>query len=360
MTTDTLNKVQTPEGINDTRKAELLSNPIEHIDITSFDARPIVDSMGKMSFTSRDLSRATAIYNQMIEDPECSIILVVAGSTSAGGCMDLYTQLVKSNMVDAIVATGATIVDMDFFEALGHKHYQALEIPDDDTLRSLYIDRIYDTYIDEEQLQDCDFTIGKIADSLEPRPYSSRAFIREMGRWLANGNAKKPGSLVQTGFEHDVPIFCPAFVDSSAGFGLVKHQVDAMKRGGHYMVLDAIADFRELTDIKIKAGTTGLLMVGGGVPKNFTQDTVVCAEILGHEDVEVHKYAVQITVADVRDGACSSSTLQEAASWGKVSTALEQMVFAEATSVLPLLASAAYHKGAWKNREKRRFAKLFE
>ena len=132
-----------------------------------------------------------------------------------------------------------------------------------------------------------------------------------------------------------MPIFCPAFVDSSAGFGLVKHQVDAMKRGGHYMVLDAIADFRELTDIKIKAGTTGLLMIGGGVPKNFTQDTVVCAEILGHDDVEVHKYAVQITVADVRDGACSSSTLQEAASWGKVSTAMEQMVFAEATSVAP-------------------------
>src|SRR5207237_195353 len=205
------------------------------------------------------------------------------------------------------------IVDMDFFEALGHKHYQANEIPDDDTLRSLYIDRIYDTYIDEQQLQDCDFTIGKIADSLEPRPYSSRAFISEMGKWLSEGNAKKQGSLVQLAYEHDVPIFCPAFVDSSAGFGLVKHQVDAMKRGGHYMVLDAIADFRELTDVKIKAGTTGLLMIGGGVPKNFTQDTVVCAEILGHDDVEVHKYAVQITVADVRDGACSSSTLQEAA-----------------------------------------------
>jgi deoxyhypusine synthase len=360
MTTDTLNKVQDAERINDTRKSELLSTPIEHIDITKFDARPIIDSMGKMSFTSRDLSRATGIYNQMLEDKDCSIILVIAGSTSAGGCMDLYAELVKSNMVDAIVATGATIVDMDFFEALGHKHYQANEIPDDDTLRSLYIDRIYDTYIDEQQLQDCDFTIGKIADSLEPRAYSSRAFIREMGKWLSEGNAKKEGSLVQLAYEHDVPIFCPAFVDSSAGFGLVKHQVDAMKRGGHYMVLDAIADFRELTDIKIKAGTTGLLMIGGGVPKNFTQDTVVCAEILGHDDVEVHKYAVQITVADVRDGACSSSTLQEAASWGKVSTAMEQMVFAEATSVLPLLASDAWHRGAWRNREKRRFAKLFD
>jgi len=359
MTIDTLNKVQDEAQINDTRKAELLKSEVEHIDITSFDARPIVEAMGRMSFTSRDLARAAGIYNQMLEDPNCSVILVIAGSTSAGGCMDLYAELVRSNMVDAIVATGAAIVDMDFFEGLGHKHYQALEIPDDDTLRSLYIDRIYDTYIDEISLQDCDFTIGKIADALEPRPYSSRAFIREMGKWLVD-NGKKDNSLVKLAYEHDVPIFCPAFTDSSAGFGLVKHQVDAMKRGGHYMTMDSIADFRELTDIKIKAGTTGLLMIGGGVPKNFAQDTVVCAEILGHEDVEVHKYAVQITVADVRDGACSSSTLQEAASWGKVSTALEQMVYAEATSVLPLLASDAYHRGAWKTREKRRFAKLFD
>jgi deoxyhypusine synthase len=360
METDTLNNVQDMERTNDTRKAELLSTPIEHIDITTFDARPIVEAMGKMSFTSRDLSRATSIYNAMLEDSSCSIILVIAGSTSAGGCMDVYAELLKSNMIDAVVATGAAIVDMDFFEALGHKHYQANEIPDDDTLRSLYIDRIYDTYIDEEQLQDCDHTIGLIANSLEARPYSSRAFIREMGKWLSEGNAKKPDSLVQLAYEHDVPIFCPAFTDSSAGFGLVKHQVDAMKRGDRYLTLDSIADFRELTDVKIKAGTTGLLMVGGGVPKNFTQDTVVCAEILGHDDVEVHKYAVQITVADVRDGACSSSTLQEAASWGKVSTAMEQMVFAEATSVLPLLASDSWHRGAWRNRKKRRFAKLFD
>ncbi|MDB5671016.1 MAG: deoxyhypusine synthase, partial [Alphaproteobacteria bacterium] len=259
---------------NDTRKAELLSTVVEHIDIKSFDARPIVDAMKKMSFTSRDLGRAADLYNQMLADKDCSVILVIAGSTSAGGCMDLYAELVRNNMVDAIVATGATIVDMDFFEALGHKHYQALEIPDDDTLRSLYIDRIYDTYIDEEQLQETDHTIGAIADSLEPKPYSSRAFIREMGKWLMT-NGKKENSLVKLAYEHDVPIFCPAFVDSSAGFGLVKHQVDAMKAGKPYLVLDAIADFRELTDIKIKAGTTGLLMIGGGVPKNFTQDTVV-------------------------------------------------------------------------------------
>ena len=346
------------DTINDTRKAELLSKQVKHIDIKSFDARPIVDAMSDMSFTSRDLGRATKIYNDMLADKDCTVCLVIAGSTSAGGCMDLYAELVRNNMVDVIVATGATIVDMDFFEGLGHKHYQALEVPDDDTLRSLYIDRIYDTYIDEEQLQDCDFTINKIANGLEPRPYSSREFIREMGKYLVE-HGKKENSLVKLAYEHDVPIFCPAFVDSSAGFGLVKHQVDAAKEGKPYMVLDAIADFRELTDIKIAAGETGLLMIGGGVPKNFIQDTVVCAEILGHEDVAVHKYAVQITVADVRDGACSSSTLQEAASWGKVSTAIEQMVFAEAGSVMPLLASDAYHRGHWKDRPKRAWAKLF-
>lgn len=351
-------EMNTPQ-INAQRKAELLSKTVEHIDIKSFDARPIIDAMGKMSFTSRDLARATGIYNQMLEDPNCSIFLVIAGSTSAGGCMDLYAELVRNNMVDGVVATGATIVDMDFFEGLGHKHYQALEVPDDDTLRSLYIDRIYDTYIDEEQLQDCDFTINQIAESLEPKAYSSRAFIREMGKFLSE-NGKKDNSLVKLAYEHDVPIFCPAFVDSSAGFGLVKHQVDRAKAGKPYMMIDAVADFRELTDIKIKAGTTGLLMIGGGVPKNFIQDTVVCAEILGHEDVEVHKYAVQITVADVRDGACSSSTLQEAASWGKVNTGIEQMVFAEAGSVMPLLASDAYHRGAWKTRAKRKWGAIFD
>lgn len=344
---------------NPNRKAELLSRAVEHVDITSFDARPIIDSMRKMSFSSRDTGRAAEIFNTMVGDPSCSVWLTLAGSTSAGGCMHVYRDMVKYGMVDAIIATGASIIDMDFFEALGFKHYQAQEVPDDETLRSLYIDRIYDTYIDEEELQATDHTIRAIADGLEPRAWSSRAFISEMGRWLAEGGAKKDGSLIQTAWEAGVPIFCPAFTDSSAGFGLVKHQVERMKAGQPYMTLDAIADFRELTDIKIAAGRTGLFMVGGGVPKNFAQDTVVCAEILGLE-AEMHAYAVQITVADTRDGACSSSTLKEACSWGKVSVALEQMVFAEASTVVPLIVSDAWHRGAWRERPARRWARLFE
>ncbi len=335
-------------------KKELLKRPVKHIDITSFDARPIIDQMDHMSFTSRDLARATEIFNMMLKDKSCSNILTLAGSTSAGGCMKVYADMIKFGMIDAIVATGASIVDMDFFEALGFKHYQGTPFIDDQFLRKNYIDRIYDTYIDEKDLQNCDNTIFKIANSLEACPYSSREFIWEMGKYLKK-HAKKKESLIELAYDHNVPIFCPAFTDSSAGFGLVLHQVKNPKK---HLTIDSIADFRELTDIKIKAGTTGLLMVGGGVPKNFVQDTVVCAEILGVE-AEMHKYAVQITVADSRDGACSSSTLKEACSWGKVDTTFEQMVYAEATSVIPLLASDAYHRGFWKNRKRRNFAKMF-
>ncbi|MEL6112636.1 MAG: deoxyhypusine synthase [Pseudomonadota bacterium] len=336
-------------------KAELLNAPVEHIDITSFDARPIIEAMGKMSFTARDLARASEIFQMAVSDPDASVILTLAGSTSAGGCMHVYRDLVKYGLVDAVVATGASIVDMDFLEALGYRHYQAADSVDDNVLRDLYIDRIYDTYIDEEELQACDHTIYEIAQRLEPRPYSSREFIYEMGRWLKD-NKKKDGSLIETCYDMEVPIFVPAFSDCSAGFGLVKHQVE---NSGKHVSIDSVADFRELTDVKLAAGRTGLLMIGGGVPKNFVQDTVVCAEILGKE-AEMHKYAVQITVADVRDGACSSSTLKEAASWGKVETTFEQMVFAEAASVVPLLASDAYHRGSWKNRTPRKFAKLFD
>lgn len=344
----------------DSRKADLLASPVEHIDITKVDARPIVDAWEKMSFTSRDAARAARILNSALEDHDCTIFLTLAGSTSAGGCMHVWRDMVRNNMVDAIVATGASIVDMDFFEALGFTHYQAKEVPDDRILRDLYIDRIYDTYIDEEDLQACDHTIRQITDSLPAGSISSREFIHAMGKWLSQGNAKKPGSLIEEAYKAGVPIFCPAFSDSSAGFGLVKHQVERIKRGDPYVSIDSVADFRELTDIKIKGGRSGLFMIGGGVPKNFVQDTVVCAEILGHENVEMHKYAVQITVADVRDGACSSSTLKEACSWGKVDVALEQMVFGEATTLAPIIVSDAYHRGSWKNRSPKRWADLFQ
>ena len=335
-------------------KKDFLKKPVEHIDITSFDARDIISSMEKMSFVSRETANAANIYNQMLKDKDCTIFLTLAGSTSAAGCMHIYRDMIKYNMVDAIVATGASIIDMDFFEALGFKHYQGSQFQDDNELRKNYIDRIYDTYIDEDELQICDKTISEIADKLDVKSYTSREFIVEIGKYLKK-NSKKKDSLIETAYDNNVPIFCPAFTDSSAGFGLVMHQE---KNPDKHITIDSIREFRELTEIKIQSKGSGLFMIGGGVPKNFIQDTVICAELLG-KDVDMHKYAIQITVADSRDGACSSSTLKEASSWGKVDTTKEQMVFAEATSVLPLIISDAYHKGEWQKRSKKNFSKLF-
>lgn len=337
-------------------KKDFLKDTIQHIDIKQYNVVPMVEAMEKMAFSARDLNRAAKIYDMMLKEKECSVILTLAGSIFSAGLKKVVFDLLNNNMVDAIVSTGALIVDQDFFEALGFKHYIGTKWSDDNQLRDLAIDRIYDTYIDEDELRICDETCGKIADSLEPRPYSSREFIYEMGRYLENnGGPKVEDSVVYTAYKKNVPIFVPAFSDCSAGFGFVVHQT---KNPDKHVSIDSAKDFLELTQVKINSKDTGIFMIGGGVPKNFTQDIVVAADIL-QEDAPMHKYAIQITVADERDGALSGSTLKEASSWGKVETTYEQMVYAEATLALPLIAGYAYHKGSWKVREPKEFQKLF-
>ncbi len=335
-------------------KEEILSVEIDHIDITKFDSTPLMESFRNMAFQARNLANAAEIYARMIEEPDCTIILCLAGSLFSAGLKETVRKLVRCNMVDAIVSTGAIMVDQDFFEALGFSHYRGTPFVDDEMLRKKSIDRIYDTYIDEDELRICDMTVADIANGLPPRAYSSQEFIRKMGRYLDNVG-KDNGSVVLECYRKDVPVFVPAFSDSSAGLGLIHHQSG---RGSEAKVtIDSVKDFLDLTRIKISSGETGLVMIGGGVPKNFAQDITVASDILG-EDTKMHKYAVQITVADERDGALSGSTLKEAHSWGKVDNHYEQMVFSEATIAFPLMASYVYHKGDWKERNEKKLAKM--
>lgn len=336
-------------------KSDFLKETIEHIDIKQHNVVPMVDAMSKMAFSSRDLATAAGYFEQMVRDDDCVVFLTLAGSLISAGLKQVILDLIENNMIDAIVSTGANIVDQDFFEALGYRHYKGSKFVDDHQLRDLAIDRIYDTYIDEEQLKDCDMTIAELCDKLEPRPYSSREFIEEMGKWLVDNNKTTP-SIVRRCYEKGVPVFVPAFSDCSAGFGLVHHQWFAK---GECLSIDSAKDFLECTKVKLEGGAqSGLFMIGGGVPKNFIQDTVVAGEVLGI-DTPMHKYAVQITVADERDGALSGSTLKEACSWGKVDTAYEQMVYSEATLAMPMIASYAYHKSAYQGRPEKRFNELF-
>lgn len=335
-------------------KKDYLKQTIQHIDIKQHNVVPLVESFKDMAFQARNLHRAASYYDMMLSDKSCSVILCLAGSLFSAGLKNVVVDMIRNNMVDAIVSTGAIIVDQDFFEGLGFKHYIGTQWVNDNELRELMIDRIYDTYIDEEDLRTCDETVGKICDTLEKRPYSSREFIWEMGKYL-DKYGKNKESVVYEAYKNNVPIFVPAFSDCSAGFGFVHHQ---WHNPDKHVSLDSAKDFLELTKIKLEAFETGIFMVGGGVPKNFTQDVVVACDVL-EKEVPMHKYAIQITVADERDGALSGSTLKEASSWGKVDTTYEQMVYAEATIAMPLITGYAYHKGNWKNRKKREFAKMF-
>ena len=343
-------------------KSDLLHSTVDHYDIKKVNVVRMIDMMERTAFQARNLARAAKYLDTMVADTECGIILTLAGSLISAGQKGVILDLMRCNMIDAIVSTGANIVDQDFFEALGFRHYQGTQFVNDNDLRERQIDRIYDTFIDEDDLRVCDDTIRAIAEELATRPngtrpYSSREFIMEMGKYLEKNHAKAE-SIVLEAYRMGVPIFCPAFSDCSAGFGLVFHQVAAMNAGKPYISIDSVADFRELTHIKVESGVTGLLMLGGGVPKNFVQDIVVSAEFLGYK-AEMHKYAVQLTVADERDGALSGSTLKEANSWGKVDTAMEQMVFGELTTTFPLIAGYVFHKGTWKARKAHRFADIF-
>jgi len=334
-------------------KEKLLKRKIQHINIKTFNSVPLINSFDHMAFQSRNLARACEIYDTMLKDKDCTVILCLTGSLVSAGMKKIIVDLIKHNMVDIIVSTGAIVVDQDFFEGLGFYHYRGFIDVDDNELRKLSIDRIYDTFIDEDDLRVCDMTIKKIADSMTPKAYSSREFIIEMGKYLEK-HGKNPESFVLAAYKNNVPIFCPAFSDSSAGFGLVFHQTEKKE----HISIDSVKDFKELTELKIKSKETGLVMIGGGVPKNFVQDTVVAADILG-VDTPMHKYAIQLTVADEKDGALSGSTLKEANSWGKVDTTYEQMVFSEATLTFPLLASYAYHKRNWKQRKTKKLNQVF-
>ena len=256
---------------------------------------------------------------------------------------------------------------------------------DDEELRALGIDRIYDTYIDEAELQRCDRVVAEIFDGMEARPWSSREVVRELGAYLDRHHSGAR-SLVLSAYRKEVPVFVPALSDSSAGFGVVAHRVRALGAGLPHIAFDSGKDFHELARIKLAVAETGLLMVGGGVPKNFAQDAVVAARMIAEGggsavgggvpgagtmganagggaaakcDVPMHRYAVQLTVADARDGGLSGSTLREATTWGKVDSTRERMVFGEATLTLSLLVSDAYHRGGWRKRAGMRLGSIF-
>ena len=315
----------------------------------------LLDAMRGGSFQGRQLGEAAALFERQ-SHADLGIIWSLAGSLFSAGMRQVVIDSIRSGLADLLVCTGA-LFEQDMLEALGHSHYRCRPDMDDGELQELLVDRVYDHLLDELALRQVDATYIQIADGMEPGRYSSRAFLAECGRWLASAEGVQD-SVLQAAFEMGVPIFVPALNDCSVGVGLVMHQ--AQHGLDNSVGIDSIHDFHELAELKAWAGDTGLLVIGGGVPKNYAQDAVIAAEMLGHTPSR-HRFGIQLSVADVRDGGLSGSTLREAISWGKNDREIEEvMVWGEVSITFPLLAAYAWHKRLEPPRQPRRLARFFD
>ncbi|MBM4237837.1 MAG: deoxyhypusine synthase, partial [Euryarchaeota archaeon] len=271
-------------------RKELLKEKVKHIDFDSVrTVEDLVEAYKDSSVQSRALATCAMAYENALKDPSRpTIILGLAGPLVAAGLRKIIADMIKYGVVDAIVSIGA-IPYQDFYQGRGFSHYKCSPNIDDLKLRDLWLDRIYDTLVDEEKFRDTDAYIGEIAGGLEPRGYSSREFMEILG-----ANLKDENSILYNAKKYGVPIFVPALNDSSIGIGLTGLYVSRRKESKPFMRIDPIRDNWELTQVKIHSDKTGVIYIGGGVPKNYIQQTEVIAETLGY-DKGGHHYAIQIT-----------------------------------------------------------------
>jgi deoxyhypusine synthase len=287
----------------------------------------------------------------MLEDRQRpTIFLGLAGSLIAAGMRQVIVDLIEKNMVDVVVSTGA-IISQDLYQVRGGRHYHGDVNADDRELRDLYIDRLYDTFIDEEKYWETDLAVSRFADPLAGQSLSSRAFLALLGEKARRDKGSILGACARNG----TPLFVPALNDSSIGIGLTEHYHRARIRGKKPFQISSIRDNYELTQIVVKSSATAALYVSGGVPKNYINDSIVMSYIFGI-DTGGHKYALQITTDAPHWGGLGGSTLSEATSWGKVSKkATHEMAFIETSVALPMLYGYALQKQAAKGRRRLAF-----
>jgi deoxyhypusine synthase len=340
-------------GVDRKRKRALLGRPTTSVKVgKSTTVSQLLDAYRDASFQARALGKAAAVFDAMLRDRQRpTIFLGLAGSLIAAGMRQVIVDLIEETMVDVVVSTGA-IASLDLYQVLGGRHYHGCADADDKVLRDLYIDRLYDTFIDEEKYWATDLVVSKFADSLMGKTMSSRQFLGLLAR-QANSDG---GSILGACARRGVPLFVPALNDSSIGIGLTEHYHRARKAGKTPFQISSISDNYELTQIVVKSPATAALYVSGGVPKNYINDSIVMSYIFGI-DTGGHKYALQITTDAPHWGGLGGSTLSEATSWGKVSKkATHEMAFIETSVALPMLYGYALQKNSARGRKRLRYA----
>jgi len=332
-------------------KAALFSRPVRP---ASLDGNPsvadLVEQMAGMSLQARNIGLCAEVLKRMLKDPDRpTIILGLAGPLIAAGLRRVIRDLIVNNVVDVVVSTGG-ILYQDTYQARGNRHYQGTPEADDVALRELRVNRIYDTYVDEDKFWETDLWCGKLADRLKPGPHSSRDYLETLG-----GELEDEDSILYQCHRLGVPVFAPALNDSSIGIGLTEHHHRAVKGGRAPLMIDSIRDNYELTQIVAKSRKTAGIYIAGGVPKNWINDSIVMSYIFGRETG--HSYAIQVTTAVTQDGGLSGSTLSEARSWGKVKSDADfAMAWVEPSVSLPLLAGYVLGRRLAEERSRLKFS----
>jgi deoxyhypusine synthase len=307
----------------------------------------LVHAMAGMSIQARNLGQCYQVMQQMYADEDRpTVLLGLAGPLVAGGLRQVIREFIAGGLVDVVVSTGA-ILYQDLYQARGYQHFRGTPDADDGELRKLLIDRIYDTYVDEKGFGETDTWVGLVADEMQPGTLSSRQFMDVLADEIDD-----PSSIVKTCRDAGIPMFVPALNDSSIGIGLTEHRHRCIETGRAGIVIDSIQDNYELTQIVAQSKATSAIYVAGGVPKNYINDSIVMSYIFDRRD-QGHRYAIQMTTAVTQDGGLSSSTLDEAKSWGKVKVdASRAMAWVEPTVALPLLVTAALQDGLGSGRRR--------
>jgi len=320
---------------------------VQHFDVAKVHTvSEALEAFNATSFQSRMLGRCYKIWLHMLSDPDRPIIFFgLSGAMIAGGMRRLLRDLIAFHAIDVLVSTGANL-SHDLYESLGGRHYMAHHHIDDPTLRSMRIDRVYDTYADDVMFTKADEFVEKFSESLEPRGYSSREFLQLMGQRIND----EYGILATAAKEH-LPIFCPALADSSIGMALTVYRNEQLDQRRPPMVYDPMLDNLEIMSLKRRWQKSGVIFIGGGTPKNYIHQVIPMAEIAGMP-VPPHSYAIQVTTDDAKFGGLSGCELAESQSWGKLDPKAEQCtVHVDATIGLPLLFTGVMeHYEEWKSR----------
>ena len=334
------------------RRRPLLRKAVRAVDVTT--VRGLGDLLEQFQGTSiqaRNLGRCLEVWENALTDRKRpTILLGLAGPLIAAGLRKVLRDLIDWGLVDVVVSTGAVLYQ-DLYQTIGGRHWVGSPTADDVQLRELYLDRIYDTYVDEVKFEETDRAIGRVTDEFPARPASSREYLGFLGKRFPSSE-----SILATAARRGIPVFSPALIDSSIGIGLTLHY-QANRGRKERFILDAVRDNFELVQILAASPRTAVVYIGGGTPKNWINDGIVMANYAFGREGEGHYYAIQITTDVPHWGGLSGSTLDEAQSWGKIAkTATRAMAHIEASVALPLLAGALWdRRSVWKRRPRLRF-----